>query len=49
MTKVDTWFNEYDIYMDDNGMYYVCKNGVVCSPAFATLKDCQHNGWEYMK
>lgn len=48
MTKVDTWFNEYEIY-EDNGKFYVCRCGVICSPPFATLKECQQNGWRYMK
>lgn len=49
MTKVDTWFNGYDIYVDDKGMYYVCHCGVIVSPAFATLSAAQRQGAIYVK
>lgn len=49
MTKVDTWFNGYDIYVDNNGMYYVCHCGEIVSPAYATLRDAQRMGKIYVK
>ena len=50
MEKVDTWLGTtYSIYVDKNGMYYICDCGAVVSPGFVTLSAAQHNGWKYMK
>ncbi|MBO5704925.1 MAG: hypothetical protein J6R99_02815 [Alphaproteobacteria bacterium] len=50
MQKVDTWLGTpYDIYVDNNGMYYVCCNGAIVSPAYATLHAAQHEGKIYVK
>jgi hypothetical protein len=50
MEKVDTWLGTpYDIYVDKNGLYYVCKNGGIVSPGYATLYAAQHEGRIYVK
>lgn len=46
MTLIDTFFDGRDIYEKD-GFYYVVKYGRIISPAFATLKDAQDQGWKY--
>lgn len=46
MTLIDTFFDGRDIYEND-GFYYVVKYGRIISPAFATLKDAQDQGWKY--
>lgn len=48
MILVDMLPNGYEIW-EDNGKFYVCECGVICSPAFATLKACQKNGFKYFK
>ena len=49
MEKVDTWFNGYDIYVDKDGLYYVCHCGEIVSPAYTTLYAAQHQGKIYVK
>lgn len=50
MEKVDTWLGtEYDIYVDKNGLYYVCKCGEIVSPPYTTLSAAQHKGRIYVK
>ena len=50
MEKVDTWLGTtYSIYVDKNGMYYVCDCGVIVSPPYATLSAAQHDGKKYVK
>lgn len=49
MTKVDTWLDGNDIYVDNDGKYYICYYGEIVSPPFATLQDAWKNGWKYKK
>lgn len=47
MNRVDTFWDGRDIYQDRNGMYYITLNGVVVSPAFASLKAAWEEAWKY--
>lgn len=50
MELVDKWLGTpYEIRVDKNGMYYVCRYGVIVSPAYATLNAAQHEGKIYVK
>lgn len=46
MIKVDSFFDGRYIY-ENNGMYYIVKDGLIISPGFVTLKDAQNNAWKY--
>lgn len=47
MITVDTFFDGREIYETLDGMYYIALNGIIVSPAFATLKAAQDNAWKY--
>ena len=46
MIKVDTFFDGRYIY-EDNGLFFIVKDGLVISPPFISLKDAQNNAWKY--
>lgn len=46
MIKVDTFFDGRYIY-EENGLFFIVKDGLVISPPFVSLKDAQNNAWKY--